>query len=86
MMDRSSLREFLDRERIDPRAYGLNDPAGLPVEDREERYFLEETPSGWSVYYWERGLRSGEQSFDSEDEACRHLLDLLLRDSTTRIT
>jgi hypothetical protein len=46
---------------------------------------MEETSSGWSVYYWERGLRSGEQAFGSEDEACRHLLDLLLRDSTTRI-
>jgi hypothetical protein len=84
-MDRSSLRELLDRERIDPRAYGLDGPAGLPVEDREERYFLEEKPSGWPVYYWERGLRSGDRSFDSEDEACRHLLDLLLGDSTTRI-
>jgi hypothetical protein len=41
--------------RIDPRAYGLDGPAGLPVEDREERYFLEETLSGWLVYYWERG-------------------------------
>jgi hypothetical protein len=84
-MDRSSLRELLDRERIDPRAYGLDGPAGLPVEDREERYFLEETLSGWSVYYWERGLRGAERSFDNEDEACRHLLGLLLGDSTTRV-
>jgi hypothetical protein len=84
-MGRSSLREFLNRERIDPRSYGLDGPAGLRVEDREERYFMEETSSGWSVYYWERGLHSGEQAFDSEDEACRYLLDLLLRDSTTRI-
>jgi hypothetical protein len=85
MMDRTSLREFLDRERIDSRAFGLDGPAGLPVEDREERYFLEETPAGWSVYHWERGLCGGEQPFESEDEACRHLLDLLLRDSTTRL-
>jgi hypothetical protein len=85
MMDRASLRDLLNRERIDPRAYGLDGSAGLPVADREERYFMEETTSGWSVYYWERGLRSGEQVFGSEDEACRHLLDLLLRDSTTRI-
>ena len=49
MMGRLSLREFLDRERIDPRVHGLDGPAGLPVEDREERYFLKETPSGWSV-------------------------------------
>ncbi len=85
MMDRSSLRQFLEREHIDPRSYGLEGASGLPVRDREERYFLEQGPSGWSVYYWERGLRSGEQSFDTEDEACRHLLDLLLRDRTTRM-
>jgi hypothetical protein len=85
MMDRSSLQEFLDSEQIDPHSYGLDGPAGLRVEDREERYFMEETSSGWSVYYWERGLHSGEQAFDSEDEACRYLLDLLLRDRTTRI-
>jgi hypothetical protein len=84
-MDRSSLREFLNRERIDPRAYGLDGPEGLPAGDREERFFMDETPSGWSVYYSERGLRSGEQLFDSEDEACRHLLGLLLRDVTNRM-
>jgi hypothetical protein len=85
MMDRSALRQFLDREQVDPRSYGLDGASGVPVQDREERYFLEEVPSGWSVYYWERGLRSGEQSFDTEDEACNRLLDLLLRDRTTRM-
>ena len=61
-------------------------PEGLPAGDREERYLLAKTPSGWSVYYWERGLRSGEQLFDSEGEACSHLLDLLFRDRTTRMS
>lgn len=84
-MDRSTLRQFLDREQVDPRSYGLDGASGVPVQDREERYFFEELPSGWSVYYWERGLRSGEQSFDTEDEACNRLLDLLLRDRTTRM-
>jgi hypothetical protein len=84
MIDCSSLRQFLDREQIDLRSYGLDGPSGLPIQDREERYFIEQAPSGWSVYYWERGLRSGEQSFVTEDEACHHLLDLLLRDRTTR--
>ena len=85
MMDRSALRQFLDREQVDPRSYGLDGASGVPVQDREERYFLEEGPPGWSVYYWERGLRSGEQFFDTEDEACSRVLDLLLRDRTTRM-
>jgi hypothetical protein len=67
------------------RAYGLDGPDGLQVKDREERYFLDETPSDWSVYYWERGLRSGEQLFDSGGEACSYLLGLVLRDQTTRL-
>lgn len=85
MMDRSALRQFLDREQVDSRSYGLDGASDVSAQDREERYFLEEGPSGWSVYYWERGLRSGEQSFGTEDEACNHLLDLLLRDRTTRM-
>jgi hypothetical protein len=84
-MDRSSLRKFLDRERIDPRSYGLDGPSGLRAGDRDERYSMEATSSGWVVYYSERGLRSGELAFDSEDEACRHVLDLLLRDDTNRL-
>jgi hypothetical protein len=75
----------LDREQIDPRSYELDGVSGLSIEDREERYFLEEGPSGWSVCYWERRLRSGEQSFVTENEACDHLLELLLRDRTTRM-
>lgn len=39
-----SLRELLDRERIDPHAYGLDGPEGLPAGDRGERYFLAKTP------------------------------------------
>lgn len=49
-----------------------------------EAYVLEPGPPRWSVYYSERGLRTGEAVFDSENEACSHLLELLLRDLTTR--
>ena len=83
-MNRTQLRKLLTQEQVDPAAYGLDGAQGLPVAEREERYFLEEAPDGWSVYYWDRGLRSGEQGFTSEDMACRYLLDLLLRDTTTR--
>jgi hypothetical protein len=78
-VDRSSLKAALDSQHIDPRAYNLT--GGLP----NEAYTLEQTPSGWSVYYSERGLRSGKQSFTTEDQACRHLLDLLLADQSTHL-
>lgn len=77
-MDRNTLREQLDSIGIDPEAYSLD--GGLPV----EKYCLEDRRSSWAVYYSERGLRSGERVFTSEDEACRYLLGLLERDPTAR--
>ncbi|MDB4872929.1 MAG: hypothetical protein JWL97_3933 [Gemmatimonadales bacterium] len=79
-MNRSSLKQLLDAEHVHPQSYDLD--GGLP----NERYCLEERASGWSVYYSERGSRTGERTFPSEDEACRDLLDRLLRDTTTRIS
>ena len=72
------LRRVLDSEGIDPGAYSLD--GGMPF----ETYVLERRPDCWLVYYSERGLRTAETRFESEDEACTHLLALLLRDPTTR--
>jgi hypothetical protein len=78
VVDRGTLKTILDAEGIDTESYSLD--GGLPF----EAYVLEERANAWGVYYSERGLRSNEVVFESEDEACRHLLDLLLADSTTR--
>ena len=77
-MDRERLRALLDAEDVDPAAYSLD--GGLPF----EAYVLERQPLGWAVYYSQRGLRSNEEPFTTEDEACARLLELVLRDSTTR--
>lgn len=77
-MDREALKALFDAENVDPSAYSLD--GGMPF----EAYVLEPRASDWAVYYSERGLRSGEVVFQTEDEACAHLLDLVLRDSTTR--
>ena len=77
-MDTAVLRHLLDAEGIDPGAYSLD--GGMP----SETYVLERRPDGWLVYYSERGVRTAETRFESEDEACGHLLELLLRDPTTR--
>jgi hypothetical protein len=76
-MDREELRELLSQENVDPAAYDLDGRAA------DETYVLEPSDGSFTVFYSERGLRTGERRFDTEDEACRHLLDLLLRDSTT---
>ena len=77
-MNRETLKALLDNEDIDPNVYSLD--GGMPY----EAYVLERRSSDWAVYYSERGLRSGEVVFETEDDACSHLLDLLLRDSATR--
>lgn len=78
VMDRDTVKTLLDAENVDPGAYSLE--GGMPF----EAYVLERRVSNWAVYYSERGLRSGEVVFNSEDEACSYFLDLVLRDLTTR--
>jgi hypothetical protein len=77
-VNRQRLRELAASEHIREDAYSLE--GGLPF----ERYVLSVVEGGWAVYYSERGERTGLEMFETEDEACSHLLELLLRDSTTR--
>lgn len=78
-MNRASLRRLLASEEVSDEAYGLH-----PDPPQDETYRLEPAPNGWVVYYSERGLCTGEQLFETEDEACKVLAELLLRDPTTR--
>ena len=78
-MDRNSLRTILDREGVDREYYELE--GGLP----SDKYCMEARGLSWAVYYSERGQRVEERAFLSEDDACRRLLELLLRDPTTRV-
>jgi hypothetical protein len=77
-MDRNHLRELARQERIRDDAYSFE--GGLPL----EQLVLAIEDGGWCVYYSERGLRSGLRHFETEDEACTYMLDLLLRDPTNR--
>jgi hypothetical protein len=77
-MDRHELTTALEKIHVDPSAYSLD--GGLPV----EKYCLEDRPGEWAVYCSERGLRSGERVFASEDAAMRYLFELLRDDPTTR--
>jgi hypothetical protein len=77
-MNRRDLEAAAAREGIRRSTFCLE--GGLPP----ERYVLSEGPNGWEVYYSERGERTGVVRFDTEDEACDHLLMRLVRDPTTR--
>ncbi len=72
------MRRIVDREGVESRSYNL-DGAHDP-----ETYVLTVRAGGWATLYSERGYEVGRREFDTEDEACTHLLDLILRDPTTR--
>jgi hypothetical protein len=77
-LNRCELREILDREGVDPNAYELQ--GGHP----NEKYTIEAGVGGWLVYYSERGKRTDEAFFGTEEAACRDLLQRLLRDPSAR--
>lgn len=67
-MQVTALRAKLRRLGVPEDAYSLGD--GL----KNEAYVLERSGSAWVLFYSERGMRTGEQSFASEDAACAELL------------
>lgn len=76
---RADLETILHRDGIDPASYRLYGGLGAG-----ECYVLDHGPSGWEVYYSERGMKGSLRLFECETEACRHFLELLRRDPTTR--
>jgi hypothetical protein len=77
-MNRTELEQKLDGANVSAYAYGLDG------ECQDETYCLERVADSWHVYYAERGLRTGERVFPSEDKAYAYLHDLVVRDPTTR--
>lgn len=76
-LNRDGVRRALDREGINRDCFSLE--GGHPP----ERLVLSMVPGGWVVHYSERGIESGRRDFTTEDEACRYMLESLLRDPTT---
>lgn len=77
-MNRYELQTLLDREGISRAAYSLDGgPSQAP-------YAIDLTGLGWKVCHFECGTRVEEKAFGSEDRACNYLLNLLLRDTSTR--
>lgn len=79
LVNREELGAVLEREGVNPDAYSLDGGEGIG-----ERYVLALRTGGWKVFYAERGQEQGRRDFDTEDEACRFLLDVLLLDTTTQ--
>ena len=77
-MNKRELVQRLDAEGIDPNSYSLS------ASNAGEQLCLEKLGNEWAVYYAERGLRTNERRFLSEDEACQDFLRRALRDPTMR--
>ncbi len=45
---------------------------------KDECLCLEKNQDKWSVYYLERGIKTTNEFFDSENEACQFLYDQLI--------
>lgn len=73
-MNRLKLKALLDAEGVRTDAYSID---GL---ERDESLCLKVAAGGWVVFYSERGLRSGEKLFETEDDACNFLAMHLLAD------
>lgn len=73
-MNKSELKEALQREHIRENLYSLN---GENLD--EALIVVQRSASTWAVYYSERGLQTGLMEFGTEDAACRYFLDVLLK-------
>lgn len=80
--EKEELKKTLDREKIDPRYYSLN---GLDDPNYYDRLILDNQNNQWLVYYYERGTKDDIRVFPTEEEACRYILQLLIRDTNNRI-
>ncbi len=78
-MNCDELRQVLAAKGIRPRSYSLE--GGSP----EDRYCIEKSSGGWSVYYSERGNRNDERWFETEDDACEEFMRRVLADPSTRV-
>lgn len=70
-MNRVELIEKLKNAGVKSQYYSLY---GKIVNDA---FILEQTVGKWNVYYFERGSKDMEQSFESESDACNYIYNIL---------
>lgn len=77
-MNLQQLKDHLNSAKVHPDAVGIG--VGLPYET--EKYCIVKEGKYWEVYYSERGNKSGLKRFSLEEDACKHLLELLDKDQS----
>ena len=72
-MKREELKKELVQAGVPDYMYNLK---GIGRTD--ERLCLEKNENGWMVYYMERGIKTTNKIFESENDACQFLYDQLV--------
>jgi hypothetical protein len=76
-VNRASFAAAVDELRLDEHAYRL-------FSEADEAYSLTAESDGWHVFYAERGIRTNEVTYPSEDLALEDLFARLAKDPLTR--
>ena len=78
-MNIAELKRALEQQGLSPARYSLDGSA------RTDQYVLRQVYGRWEVFYLdERGNENDNRWFDSESDACAHLLRLLEKERTYR--
>lgn len=72
-MKKEELRKKLEQEGISGELYNLDETGR-----HDERFCLEKEGNDWNVYFMERGIKTMNERFGSEDEACQFIYEQLL--------
>lgn len=72
-MKREELRNVLVERGVPSMLYNLDGDGRT-----DERFCLESVNNEWSVYFSERGIRTTDERFASEEEACKFIYEQLL--------
>ena len=78
-MNRLALERVLNLFEIRTDVYDLS-----CRDEGDEAHVITREDDGWHVFYSERGLRTSERVFSTEDQACDEVLMRIARDPLTR--
>ena len=72
-MNIQELKNLLHEKNIPNELYNLDG-----IGRKDERYCIELIGKEWVVYFTERGTRTTEEKFNTEEAACKYLIEQLI--------
>lgn len=72
-MNIKELKNILNANNVPDDLYNLDETGR-----KDERFCIESYGNEWIVYFTERGIKTSEVKFSTEDGACKYLLEQLI--------